>query len=113
MKQDIDRIKQSLEDGLEVYQDIKKALEDDNKVSWMEGGTLVVKHGGKAIRLITSLKEIGEEVKDLDSAEASEIVELITEEFGGSTEANEAIKKIASGAASMNQGIQELIKLKK
>lgn len=112
-KEDIDKLKAALEDGLLVYEDVEKALEDDDKISWVEGGTLVVKHGGKAIRLIGSLKEISREIVDIDHAEASELVQLITDEFGGSPEAKEAIIEIAEGAGKLNQGVQKLIALKK
>jgi hypothetical protein len=109
----IEKTKQAIEDGLIVYEDVKKALEDDNKVSLMEGGVLAIKHSGKLIRLITSIQEIGKEVVDIDSAEAAELTGLLTEAFGGSEAAEEAVLDIATGAGYLNQGIQKLIALKK
>jgi hypothetical protein len=108
----IDKLKQALDDGITVYQDVADALESDDKITLLEGGTLVFKHGGKAIRLIGSLKEIGEEAKDLDGEEASELVQQLVEAFGGTPEAEEALNDIAIGAGRLNQGIQKLIKMR-
>lgn len=112
MKQNIDKLKQTIEDGLEVYQDIEKALSDDGKISLIEGSGLVLKHGGKAMRLIASIKEIGQEVVDLDGTESSELASLLIEQFGGDIEAEEAILDIAEGAGLLNSGIQKLIRLR-
>lgn len=112
MIQDIDKTKQALEDGLEVTKDVKKALADDGEISFIEGSSLVIKHGGKALRLIGTVQEIGQEIINLDGGEAEELVSIIAEEFGGNTEAIEAIKDIAEGAGKLNQGIQKLIDLK-
>jgi hypothetical protein len=112
MKTDIDKLKKALEDSLKVYEDIEQAKKDDDKITFMEGGMLVIKHGGKALRLISSLKEIGEEIKDIDGEEATELSLLIADEFGGSASAKEAISDIAEGAGLLNQGIQKLILLK-
>ena len=112
MKQDIDKLKQAIIDGIEVADDIKKALEDDGKISLLEGSALVLTNGGKAVRLIGALHEIWEEIKDLDSIESSELVTLLMDSFDPSPEAHDAIVKIAEGAGSLNQGFQELIKLK-
>lgn len=111
MKQDIDKLKRSIEDGLTVYEAIEKDMED-GKLSLVEGAGLVIAHGGKALRLISSIKEIGQEIKDLDDKEIVELVQLLTKEFGGSGEAEEAIILIAKGAGNLNQGIQKLITLK-
>lgn len=108
-KEDIDKTKESLLDGLEIYEDIKKASESGDKLTWLEGGTLVIKHGRKAIKFVAALKEIGDEIVDLDGEEAFELSQL----FGGTDEAKEAIGDIAKGAGYLNQGIQKLILLKK
>jgi hypothetical protein len=109
--EDIDKIKQTIEDALEIIPDIEKA-NDDGKISLMEGGVLVVKHGGKAIRFISSIKEIAKEVIDLDDVESSEIFDMLSEHFGGDDAAKAAIKKIVVGSANISQGIQELLELK-
>lgn len=113
MKQDIDKIKDAIEDGLIVVEDVQADLESDGKITWLEGGALFVKHGGKAIRLIGAISEIKDEVVDLDGEETSEIAAMLVDHFGGSTEAKEAIDDIATGAGLLNQGIQKLIALKK
>lgn len=109
MKQDIDKTKQALEDGLVVFEDIKKALADDGKVSLVEGSGLVIKHGGKALRLIGTIHEIGEEVADIDGNEAVELTQL----FGTDEATKQAVSDIAEGAGLLNQGIQNLIELKR
>lgn len=109
---DIEKLKKSIEDGIVVYQAIQKDLKDGN-LSLIEGASLVLAHGGKAVRLISSLKEIGEEIKDLDGEETKEIVDLIAEQFGGSEDIKEAIALIAGAAGNLNQGIQKLIAAKK
>jgi len=110
--QDIDKLKDAIEDGLTVYTAIKEDL-TDGKLSIVEGASLVLSHGGKAIRLISSLKEIADEVKDLDGDEMEQLTELIAAKFGGSDASVSAIEKIAIGAGYLNQGIQELIAAKK
>jgi ABC-type proline/glycine betaine transport system ATPase subunit len=110
--QDIDKLKQTIEDGLVMYQDISDALKSGDKITLLEGGALALKHGGKAIRVISSIKEISQEVADLDGEEAAELVELLTAEFGESDEAKAAFEDIAIGAGHLNQGIQKLIALK-
>jgi hypothetical protein len=111
-KEDIDKLKQSIEDGITVYEAIEKDLAD-GKLSLIEGAGLVLAHGGKAMRLISSIKEIGKEIVDLDSDETQELINLITDKFGGSEEEREAVGLIASGAGDLNQGIQKLISLRK
>ena len=110
MTQDIDKLKRSIEDGITVYNAIEEDLKD-GKLSLIEGASLVLAHGGKAMRLISCLKELGEEIKDLDENETTEIVEMLIDKFGGSDEAKEAITLIAKGAGNLNQGIQKLISI--
>lgn len=109
----IEKIKQTIEDVLEVIPDIKEAQESGDKITLMEGGMLVIKHGGKAIRFISGITDIAKEVVDIDDVEASELFDQLQEHFGGSEEAKAAIKKIVTGAANISQGIQGLIALKK
>jgi hypothetical protein len=113
MIEDIDKLKRTIEDGLEVYQDVVAAKETEDKITLAEGGMLVIKHAGKAVRFVSAIPELGKEVADLDGAELEELVADIAEHFGGSEESIEAIGDIATGAGYMNQGIQKLIALKK
>lgn len=113
MKEDIDKLKQTIEDGLIIFQDIEKALADDNKIDIVEGSTLVIKHGGKALRFISSLRELGEEIIDIDGVELSSLVSKLLERFGGSKEIKEALNDIALGSGILNQGIQKMIAIKK
>ena len=110
--QDIDKTKQAIEDGLIVYEDVRKALEDDDKVSLAEGGVLAVKHAGKIIRMIAAIQEIGEELIDLDGDEGSELTKVLTDHFGGDEETEEAIIDIVTGAGYINSGIRFLISKK-
>lgn len=108
-KEDIDKLERSLNDGIEIWEDVEKAKEDDGVIDWGEKGMIFVKHGHKGLRFAGSLKELADEVIDLDGTEA----QLLAEKFGNSAEAKEAIGLIANGAGDINQGIQKLIALKK
>ena len=108
----IDKIKQTIDDVLEIIPDIQAAKESDDKITIMEGGVLAIKHGGKAIRFFSSVEDIAKEVINIDDVEASELFDQLQDHFGGSDEAKAAIKEIVSGAASISQGVQGLIKLK-
>lgn len=110
--EDIDKTLRTIDEGVEVYRDVKEAKED-GKITLIEGGELVVKHSGKAVRFIGSLSEIGDELTDIDGEESEEIFEKIATLFGASDEAVEAIGKIAEGAGLIKEGIEELIDLKK
>lgn len=112
MKKGIENLKEVIEDVLVIIPDVK-AADDDGKISLLEGGSLVLKHGGKAIRFVSGIGEIAKELIDVDDVEASEIFDQLQEHFGGSDEAKAAIKKLITGAASISQGIQGLIELKK
>jgi hypothetical protein len=113
IKEDVDKLKRTIEDGIVVYEDVVKAKESDDKITLMEGGLLVVEHAGKAVRFVSAIPELGREIVDIDSDEAAIIVKIIADNFGGSDEAFDGVKDIAEGAGKMNQGIQKLIALKK
>jgi len=112
-KEDVDKLVQTLEDGLTVFEDVMEAKKSDDKITFAEGGMLVVKHGGKAIRLISSLNELWDEVVDLDGEETKTVAEIVAEHFGTSEDVKTAIENIATGAGYLNQGIQELVASKK
>lgn len=109
----IETLKETIDDVLEIVPDVKAAKESGGKITWLEGGALVVKHGGKAVRFISNIEEIGNELIDLDSPESEELFDDLKDHFGGSDEAKEAIKKLLSGVANISQGIQGLLALKK
>jgi len=109
--QDIDKLKQTIEDGIEVFEAIQEDLKDD-KLSLIEGASLVIAHGGKAVRFIGSIKEIAEEVKDVDGEEMKQLIEELSDKFGASEDVKDAIEQIAIGAGYLNAGIQKLIKNK-
>ncbi len=108
----IDTLVQTIKDVIEVIPDIQSDLKD-GKITWLEGGELVFRHGGKAVRFIANISKLGKELIDLDSGETSEVFDLVSSEFGGTPEAKEALKKIAIGAAGISQGLQTLIENKK
>jgi hypothetical protein len=109
MKTDVDKIVRTIEDSVPVYQDVKKDMED-GKISWLEGGELIIKHGGKAIRLFTSIKEIGQEIADLEPEEAEQVMNEIAEAYGqGDPNATEGAKHIVKGLAEIRTGIEMLV----
>jgi hypothetical protein len=110
-KHGIDTLKTTIEDVLVVVEDVKADMAD-GKLSLLEGATLVLKDGGKAIRFIKSIDEIKDEIIDLDDMEASELFDEVAAHFGGSDEAKAAIKLLFEGSAKISQGIQALIELK-
>lgn len=109
----IDKIQQTIEDIIEVVPDVESALESDDKITWAEGGMLVIQHGGKVVRFFGSIVTIGKQIIDIDSEEATKLFEQLQSHFGGTDDVKAAIKKIISGAANVSQGIQELIASKK
>ena len=111
-KHGIETLKITIEDVITVVEDIDEALED-GKLSLIEGATIVLKDGGKAIRIVKVIKDIKDEVVDLDDVEAAEIFDEVSAHFGGSEQSKVAIRHIVEGAAKMSQGIQSLIELKK
>jgi hypothetical protein len=113
VKEDIDKLQRTITDGIEVYEDVIEAKKSDDKITIAEGGLLVVKHAGKAVRFMSAIPEIAKEIKDVDGTETSLVVQQLAAEFGGSDEAIEAFEDIAIGAGYMNQGIQKLVELKK
>lgn len=111
-KEDIDKTIKALEDGLIIFEDIKKAKKSDDKITMLEGGGLARKHARKSISFVASISEIVDEIIDLDGAETSELAEKLITHFGGSQEIIEAINDIAEGAGKLNQGIQKLVSIK-
>ena len=117
MKTDYDKTEQLIDDVLVIIEDVQKKTDEESaggsKIVWTESLDLVISHGVKAVRSISSMKEIAAEIIDTDEEEAEAAAEKIAAKFGGSKEAIEAIKLISGGAASISQGIQILIELKK
>lgn len=110
--EDVDKLIRAIDDSAEVYKDVKKDLED-GKISWLEGGELVVKHGAKAVRTVVAAKEIGQEVADLDPSEADAVITAIAEKYGaGKPEAVEAAKHVLRGLTELRIGIEGIIAIK-
>lgn len=109
----IDNFQKAIESLLVIVPDVREAKLSDGKITWLEGGVLAVKHGGKAVAIISTIDEIGLEIIDLDGEEAQKVYDQLSVFFGGSEKVKAAIKKIISGLADVSQGIQELIEEKK
>lgn len=114
MKEDVDKIVQTLKDIPIIYADVAEAKESGDEVTWIEGGTLVVKHGGKLIRFVSSLEEIVEELKDLTTEETSEIIKVIEESYEVSNDQLKiGIMKLIQGAVYIKEGSELVIKATK
>jgi hypothetical protein len=111
-QQDYDKVIKLIENILEIQVDVKTDLED-GKISLLEAVNLTLKHAGKAVFVVSNIKELGLELADTDEQEAEQATEVIANHFGGSPEAVEATKDITGGIASVSQGIQKLLALKK
>lgn len=111
--EDVDKIVQSIKDSVEVSEDVEKDMED-GKVTWLEGGVLAIKHGGKAVRFFVSAKEIGQELADMDEEEAATVMDEIIKGYGeNDPEAMDGAKDIVMGSARVRTGIVKLVELKK
>jgi hypothetical protein len=109
VQENIDKIVRTIEDSVPVYKDVKEALAD-NKVSWVEALTLLASHGGKGVKLVMAAKEIGQEIADLDEAEAEEVMNQIAAAYGGENpKAFEGAKHIVEGLASIRTGLEILL----
>lgn len=112
MEENFDKTLEAIGVICDITEDVEKALED-KKITWTEGAGIVIKNGVKAVKAIASFKEIAAELKDIDSKEATEAVELIFSHFGDNEEVKEALKKIAEGAALIYEGTKALIEQRK
>lgn len=109
-QENVDKIVKTIQDIPPVYGDVKKALDDDDHVSLLEGGVIAIKHSGKVLSLITSIKEIGEELVDLDPAEAEEVMNEIAAIAGeGNSEIEQGSKEIVMGMAYIRTGSVRII----
>lgn len=112
--ENVDKILRTIDDSLPVYEDVKKAHDDDGKVSFVEGSVLAVKHAGKVLDFIRSIKEIGEEIADLDPSEAEIVMDEIAENYGkGNPEVKQGAKEIVIGMAGIRTGIVRIAQAKK
>jgi hypothetical protein len=111
-KENIDKIIRTIEDVMEAYPDVKEAKESDERLTWLEGGALIIQHGGKIVRFFGSIVEIGEEFIDIDTVESSELFDKICAYLGGAEEVKASVKKIIVGAVGIKEGIAELIAYK-
>lgn len=109
-KEDIDKTIAGIALFIELWPKLKKLKEADKWYTkvFTAAGILF----GKFKALLSfgkSLPEVGMEIIDIDAQEAEEIFDALSQEFGGTPEIKEAIKKIVIGAGYLNQGIPELI----
>lgn len=107
--EDIDKTKQSIIDLFEVIPDVKEAKTSGGKITLMEGGIIVIKHGGKAVRFISNLPEIGKELMNVNTGETTELFDEVAGHFGGSDKIKLALRKFVIAASEMNQSIHEFI----
>ena len=113
-QENIDKLMETIKEVPEVYQDIKKAKESGNKITWAEGGAIAIKHGGKAIRFISNLQEIGNEVIDLESDEAQELIDGIKAIYTPNDPLVESgAESIIKGMVYLKEGIECLVKASK
>jgi hypothetical protein len=114
MKQEnIDKLLVLVDDSAEVYSDVKADLED-GKITWLEAGGLVIKHGAKVVRNVVAMKEVGQELADLDPEEADQLITEIAEKYGaGKPEAVEAAKHVLRGMTELRIGVEALVELRK
>lgn len=111
--EDVDKLLRTIDDSLPVYEDVKEAHDDDGKISFGEGSMLAIKHSGKVLNFIRSIKEIGEEIADLDPKEAEVVMEAIAESYGqGNTEVKQGAKELVVGMAGIRTGIVRIITAK-
>ena len=108
-KQNIDKVEQTIKDALDIIPDIQDAKESDGKITWSEGLILVVTHATAGVRFVSNLKEIGEELVDLDEDEAAELYDIVAAKFGGTDDVKAAVKNLVKGAADISQGLQVLL----
>ncbi len=109
-QEDVDKILRTIEESKPVFVDVDKALEDGN-FNWLtEGGPILVKHGGKALRLVQSAREIGREIADLDGDEAEVVLNAFAEAYAGDNSKKfEGAKHIVKGLAEIRTGIIILV----
>jgi len=109
IKEDIDKTLSAIADGIEINNDIEKALEGDDHLSLLEGGTLFIKHAGKAFRFVKCLREIGNEIVDIDTDESDEVINALSEVYDPQNPlVKSGIRKIVLGAVNIKEGIREL-----
>ena len=112
--EDIDKLSRTIDDSVVVYEDVDKALEDGKINILTEGAPLVIKHAGKAVRLIQAAREIGNELADLDGDEAEQLMIQIAEAYGqGNPVAYEGASHIVKGLAEVRTGIVIIVEDKK
>lgn len=113
-KEDVDKIVRTIQDIPPVFEDIGKAAADGDGISLAEGGVLVIKHGGKALRFLSAIREIGRELADCDPEEAEIIIDEIGKTVGGDNElAIDGAKDIAAGSVRIKNGVVKILESRK
>lgn len=77
----IDEIQNALETVVVIYDDLKKAYDDDQKLTLTEIGLTLLKRAGKAWRVFSHIKDIGIEFLDLDAAERKALTDHFARKF--------------------------------
>lgn len=77
----IDNIWNAIEVATGIYLDIRKALKDDEKISFAEALGMAIRRGPGLIKVFTNLKELGLEFVDLDQDEREILTQRFSEKF--------------------------------
>lgn len=96
--EDVDKTCEAIDAMAEVYEDYKKAKEDDGEVKPLEWLAIGAKNVTNGVKIAKAIPEIGDELLDLELDEVPEIEQKLIELKKFSIE-NPFIKKAASDGA--------------
>jgi len=111
--ENIDKTVFALTSLVDIYKDVKEAKESEDKITMIEGGTLFVKHAGKAFKIVSAIQEIGEEIKDIDTKEGGELVRAVMNAYdqeGKYDNIEDASVELLQGILLVKSGIEKLLK---
>lgn len=109
--QDVDKLVQAIKDGVIVYADYKEKKENDGKVDLTEAGVLAITHAGKALRFVSNLQEIGNELIDIEAKEGADISKALTDSFTtGNPYVVEGVNNTIKGIVFLKDGLETLSK---
>lgn len=77
----IENIWNAIETGTEIFLDVRKAWEDDEKITFLEGVNILITNASGAVRVFTHLKELGLEFMDLDQTERADLTSRFAKKF--------------------------------
>lgn len=117
IEQDIDKIVQSINDGVEVYKDFKDAKAEDSpggvKIKISEVISIAVSNLGKAMNFFNSLSEIKDELVDLEAMEAPELVDALKSIYDPTNPyIDSGATKLITGILYLKEGIEDVVKAK-